>query len=267
MHKDDAKDFVPHPASFRDPDGYVFQNNGIYYRRVRTPYVATYERLMTSRCYQELVDSGLLLPHEECSELFPALPEGELVLCPEQIACMTYPHEWSFSQWRAAALCTLDVLRIALKYDLTLKDASAYNVTWHKGRAVFLDSLSFTPYIEGEPWSGYRQFCSHFLAPLALMRYTDVRCNALFLRFLDGIPLDFAATLLPTRTKFKPSLMLHIHAHASLQRRKAGSQKKVTVHISRKTITNLVESMHHAISGLKPPQVATEWSDYYNDTN
>lgn len=266
MHNKQQRAYGAHPASFRDPDGYVFEENGTFYRRVMPSYADTYALLMEGGCYKECVEKGLLVPHEDVSSRYAPL-EGERVLLPEQIPCVTYPYEWSFSQWRAAALCTLDVLRVALDHGLTLKDASAFNVTWHEGRMIFLDTLSFTPYQEGQPWAGYRQFCSHFLAPLALMRYTDVRCNALFLRYLDGIPLDLAAKLLPWRTKLFPSLGLHIHAHAALQRGKADSGKKLRVTVSRKTITNLTDSLRHAVAALMPPKVKTEWGDYYNDTN
>ncbi|NHZ48034.1 class I SAM-dependent methyltransferase [Nitratidesulfovibrio liaohensis] len=256
----------PHPASFRDPDGYVFEQNGIYYRLVSASYAATYTALMESGCYAACIEQKLLLPHEDVSVAF-ACAEGEKVLLPEQISCVSYPYEWSFSQLRSAALCTLEILQLALAHNLTLKDASAYNVTWHHGRMIFLDTLSFTVYNEGQPWAGYRQFCSHFLAPLALMHHTDMRCNSLFLRHLDGIPLDLAVKLLPWHTKLSPSLALHIHAHASLQSKNADTRKKVAVTVSKKTLSNLFESLHHLILGLKTPKVKTEWSSYYSDTN
>ena len=48
-----------------------------------------------------------------------------------------------------------------------------------------------------EPWPGYRQFCEHFLAPLALIAHRDARCGLMLRDFIDGIPLDLAAGLLP----------------------------------------------------------------------
>ena len=52
---------------------------------------------------------------------------------------------------------------------MSLKDASAYNIQFVKGRPVLIDTLSFEKYRAGRPWVAYRQFCQHFLAPLALM--------------------------------------------------------------------------------------------------
>ena len=48
-----------------------------------------------------------------------------------------------------------------------LKDASAFNVQFESSRALFIDTLSFERYVEGEPWVAYDRFCRQFLAPLA----------------------------------------------------------------------------------------------------
>src|SRR5262249_54457679 len=126
--------------------------------------------------------------------------------------------EWSFSQLQDAALLTLDVQRSALAFGMSLKDCSAYNIQFRAGQPVFIDTLSFETYREGEPWVAYRQFCQHFLAPLALMSLTDVRLNQLLRTNIDGIPLDLAHALLPWRSRLRFRLLLHIHLHARMQR-------------------------------------------------
>src|SRR5690606_2466158 len=94
---------------------------------------------------------------------------------------------------------------------------SAYNVQFVHDKAVFIDTLSFETYREGSPWVAYKQFCQHFLAPLALMSHSDIRLNRLFINFIDGIPLDIASKLLPKRTRFSLSLGLHLPLHAKQQ--------------------------------------------------
>ena len=96
---------------------------------------------------------------------------------PDRVPFFSYPYEWCFGQLQAAALLTLDIQRKALARSMSLKDASAFNVQFVDGRPVFIDSLSFESYREGSPWVAYRQFCRHFLAPLALMSQVDVRLN------------------------------------------------------------------------------------------
>ena len=54
------------------------------------------------------------------------------------------------------------------------------------GKASLIDTLSLETYREGYPWVALRQFCQHFLAPLALMSYQDVRLSQLLRSYLDG---------------------------------------------------------------------------------
>ena len=98
---------------------------------------------------------------------------------------------------------------------MRLKDASAYNVQFARGRPILIDSLSFEVADLTEPWLAYRQFCEHFLAPLALMAHRDVRCGLMLRDFIDGIPLDLAAGLLPGRTRLNLGLSAHLHLHAA----------------------------------------------------
>lgn len=62
---------------------------------------------------------------------------------------------------------------------MSLKDASAFNIQWYQGHPVLIDTLSFQSNVEGQPWVAYRQFCEHFLTPLALMSHVDVRLSKL----------------------------------------------------------------------------------------
>ena len=66
------------------------------------------------------------------------------------------------------------------------QDATAYNVQFRDGRPILIDSLSFAPLEDGAPWIAYRQFCEHFLAPLALMARRDVRLAASCARIPTG---------------------------------------------------------------------------------
>ena len=78
------------------------------------------------------------------------------------------------SSAKDAALWSLKVQQTSLEFGMTLKDSSAYNIQFCNGKPIFIDTLSFEKYREGEPWVAYRQFCQHFLGPLALMSYKDI---------------------------------------------------------------------------------------------
>ena len=120
---------------------------------------------------------------------------------------ISYPYEWAFGQLKDAALATLSVQKRALKLGMSLKDASAYNIQFVRGKPTLIDTLSFELYKEGQPWVAYRQFCQHFLAPLALMALKDVRLNQLLRVYIDGVPLDLASELLPWKTHLNFGLM------------------------------------------------------------
>lgn len=259
-----------HSASFRDPNGFVFVQNGILYRQINRAYAPHYEHLMQSGLYQKLVKAGLLIPHEEV-EVAPHQPEEAYkVIQPQAIPFISYPYEWSFGFLKAAALTTLAIQKRALKQGLWLKDASAYNIQMLDGRPVLIDTLSFETCPKGAPWVAYRQFCQHFLAPLALMAWRDIRLGQLLKVYIDGIPLDLAAQLLPLRTRFNSGLLIHIHLHASAQQRyadKAPTASQMSAKMSPEALLGLVESLEKTIQSLNWRPAGTEWGNYYEHTN
>ena len=151
---------------------------------------------------------------------------------------------------------------------MTLVDASAYNIQFHRGRPLLIDTLSLRRAVDGEPWTAYGQFCRHFLAPLALMSLKDVRLGQLLRVHLDGIPLDLASSLLPLRSRRRLSLLLHLHLHARSQKRFEGRSVKVARgKVSRQALLGLIDSLEAGIKRLHWRPSGTEWADYYADTN
>jgi len=87
--------------------------------------------------------------------------------------------------------------------------------------------------------------------------------------YIDGIPLDLASLLLPFRSKFKLSLLLHIHLHAKSQKHYADKavSNKDTGKVSRLSFMGIVDGLEAAVKSLKWQPAGTEWGDYYSDTN
>lgn len=227
--------------------------------------------MMKSGLYDALVKNHLLVIHEEVGIEYAAGDNAYRVIRPQQIPYVSYPYEWSYSQLKDAALCTLDIQRQALKFGMVLKDSSAYNIQFLEGWPIFIDTLSFDFYEEGKPWVAYKQFCQHFIAPLALMSKCDFRLSQLSRVHIDGIPIDLASQLLPWTTRFRYSLLTHIHLHASSQKRYAnlsGKAKKVQArYISKLGFEALMESIGSCVRSLKWAFTDTEWGDYYTGTN
>ena len=259
-----------HPASFRDPSGFLFTHENVLHRQVNQKYASEYERLMESGLYEQLEKIGRLVAHQEV-DIPPIKAELAFkVLQPEMIPFISYPYEWSFSQLKEAALATLAIQKRALKEGMSLKDASAYNIQFHHGKAILIDTLSFEFYKEGQPWIAYKQFCQHFLAPLALMAKTDIRLIQLLRVYIDGIPLDLASGLLPKSTKLNASIMMHIHLHAKAQVKYADEdveKKKQQKEISKQALLSLIDSLKNTIKKLEWNPEGTEWGNYYEITN
>jgi hypothetical protein len=255
-------------ASFRDPSGFLFTDNGILYRQINRAYSKDYTRLMDSGLYDKLVKANLLIPHVESDQLPVESDSAFKVIQPERVSFISYPYEWSFSQLKDAALATLFIQKRALKLDMSLKDASAYNIQFIRGKAMLIDTLSFEMYKEGQPWVAYKQFCQHFLAPLALMSYCDVRLSQLLRVYIDGVPLDLASSLLPAKAKLNFGLLTHIHIHAGAQKRYSDKAVKPLVSgMSKQAMIGLIESLENTIEKLAWKPAGTEWGDYYENTN
>ena len=254
-------------SSFRDRSGFLFYYENEIYRIINFSYKKQYEKLMNSELYQKLEEKNLIITHSEIENLDIDCDYYKIIK-PEKIPFISYPYEWSFSQLKDAALLTLRIQKAAMKYGMTLKDGSAFNIQFHNGHPIFIDTLSFEIYEEGQIWKPYKQFCQHFLAPLALISKKDVRLNLLSKIFIDGIPIDLAAKLLPKTTFGNFGLMAHIHAHAKSQKHYEDKDAKIKQKtLSKRSFEGLIESLKSSIEKMTWNEDNTEWGDYYSDTN
>jgi len=253
-------------SSFRDKSGFLFYYKNEIYRKIEFSYKNQYEHLMNSKLYKELTENDLLIDHEEVNIL--EIENSYKIIKPKKIPFISYPYEWSFSELKDAALLTLEIQKIAMKYDMTLKDASAYNVQFLNGKPIFIDTLSFEKYENGQIWKPYKQFCQHYLAPLALMSKKDSRLNLLSKIFIDGIPIDLTAMLLPKTTLGNFGLMAHIHAHAKSQGHYEDKDVKIKERtLSKRSFEGIIQSLYSSINKMTWKGGKTEWGDYYSDTN
>ena len=261
----------PHlPSSFRDPSGFLFKENGQLFRQINQIYKNDYDLLAGSGLYAKLIKKKLLIAHVEMENISPAADNCYKIIQPETVPFISYPYEWSFSQLKDAALLTLSIQKMALSFGMSLKDATAYNIQFHQGAPILIDTLSFEKYDEGSPWVAYRQFCQHFLAPLALMSKVDIRYNQLFRIYMDGIPLDLCSRALPWTSRLNLGLFTHIHLHASAQQRYSGKQVKTTAQgasMSKMSMLGLILNLENTVKKLDWKPSGTEWADYYQGTN
>ena len=215
-----------------------------------------------------------MVEHEEEPLELAAQTGAVAVLRPRRLDFISYPYEWSFSQLKDAALLTLELQSRALDAGMRLKDASAYNIQLEAGRPILIDTLSFEVAERTDPWPAYRQFCEHFLAPLALIAHRDARCGLLLRDFIDGIPLDLATTLLPGRTRLNLGLASHLHLHAGAQRRAAreaprpadSAREKPSRKVSATGQRAVLDSLRRTVEGLRWRSTG-HWAGYATATS
>lgn len=252
-----------HEASFRDPSGYMFFDGEVLRRAINPIYFKQYNELKESGFFKTLFSNEMLIPHEETS-----VSTDQIIITPEIIPFITNPYEWSFEQYKHAALHTLKIHKYALSKGFILKDASAYNITFHKGKPIFIDTLSFDFYEEGTPWRAYKQFITHFLGPLVLAKYHGTEMLKMMQTHIDGIPVQLISSLLPNRTKFSSVLYTNIHLLAKMESKHSEDYKAETkiATLSKKAQENIIESLFDFIRKLKLNE-KSEWGDYYDKTN
>lgn len=264
-------------SSFRDISGYIFCEDNIIYRCINKSYREHYDYLMSSGLYSLLISNQYLVSHNEIEDISRFnINQADVykIIKPYQLPFVSYPYEWSFTQLKEAAVLTLKIQLEALKFNMMLKDATAFNIQFHCGKPVFIDTLSFEKYEEGSVWQAYSQFCRHFLAPLSLTAYCDYRMYNLSAYFLDGIPLDYASKLLPLKTKFKIGLLMHLHLNSKISQKAesrdgGGHTADKQIYLTKQRLINLIENLLNTIQSItyNASKANSSWNGYYSFTN
>lgn len=248
-------------SSFRDPSGYVFIEDNIVKRVVNPIYFEQYNQLTSSGFYQTLFDKKYLIPHKEVSRT-----DSEIVIEASRIPFVSYPYEWSFLQYKHAALLTLKIQKLCLEHNFTLKDASAFNITFHEGKPIFIDTLSFDFYQENNPWLAYKQFIMHFLGPLVLTKYFGQDYLKTLALHLEGISLQKLSKLLPLKSYLSPTILTNIHLLAKYDKKYESDKKTVKNNLSKTSQIKLLDGLYDFIANLSVNE-NTEWDHYYNQIN
>jgi hypothetical protein len=259
-----ANDSFSHPSSYRDPSGYVILKEGIFFRQINLCFKEHFDHFISSGCYDHLVKKGLLIQHADEPGNLTGDPDYYKTIRPEQLVHISYPYEWCFDMLKDAALLTLQLVKECLSFGIILKDATPYNIQWHRGRLIFIDTLSFEKYDSSQPWIAYHQFCESFLAPLLLMHYNKVPLHELTLAYPDGIPLPVAQSLLPWKSYLSLHTYLHIHLHSKISA-KNGRKEKQKIAFSQKKLLNLISSLYMLVDSLRLKETRSTWLAYYDE--
>ena len=254
------------PASFRDPAGFVFYENGRV-RRAVTGYGLPHARAVRATgLIQRLIAAGSLLPEEEVATSLEGHPDVRLVLEHPRLPFISYPYEWPFRALQAAALLHLDIQIEALDAGVMLTDAAAYNVQFIGARPVFIDHLAFRPYRDGELWAGHRQFCEQFIHPLLLQSLFGVAFQPWYRGRLDGIAGEDVARLLRWRHRLRWNVLTNVVLPARLQRlagRRSVERRIARARLPKSGLRELLALLRRWVARLAPRGLdATTWAAY-----
>lgn len=265
---------APHPASFRDRRGRVYDVEGRILRSVMPIAAEDFEFVRATGLIDELVEARMLVA-ESLVDRSALNGQGEgarFVLEHPRLPYVSYPYEWSFAQLKAAALFHLDLQLRALGKGVALTDASAYNVQFDGPIPVFIDSLSFRRYADGEFWHGHRQFCEQFVNPLLLRSVLGVPHNAWYRGSLEGISAAEMSRILPWSSRLSWNTLTNVFIQARLQRSESSAGRALetarTGKLPRLGFEQMLIGMRRWIRGMTPRNDGkTEWQDYASDNS
>lgn len=253
-------------ASFRDPDGFVFESNGIVYRAIHKNYTETFNEIIATGLFERLIKEELLLPFTIERDITFNIPDHTIIIKPYQLKHTTYPYEWPLNQFIDAALCTLKIQEICIAYGFHLKDATPFNIQFIEGKLKLIDTLSFCR-PNNHLWEGYKQYCESFFAPLLLMTKIEKDLVRIFQIYPNGLPLQLVSKILPHRSWLNMSILFHIHLHAHSQKLHHRGEKKMSQDSSLKFNQHqdigLVSSLQSGIRAINKGNSVFNWADYY----
>jgi len=258
------------PGSFRDRYSRVCIQDGKVLRLLSPEAESAWKALRNTRLYLDATQDGRLISAQAIdSEHLRAQPQGNwsAVLEHPRIPFISYPYEWTFGMLKDAALLQLNLLRDALREDMTSKDATPYNIQWRGSQPVFIDIASLEPLREGLPWSGYRQFCELFLFPLMLQAYKQLPFQPWLRGSLEGITAEQMRSLFTLRDYLRPGVLPHVVLQARFQDRYAEHNRDMRGDLRRAGFSKVliernVSNLIKLLGGLNWGQKRSEWSDY-----
>jgi SAM-dependent methyltransferase len=153
--------------SFRDVSGRMFTWKGRSFTAISSEFSDLYSQLFDKGIVDQLIKRNLLI---ETSITDHQVDGYEIVLEHKKIPFITYPFEWPREMLKRASLLEID-LEIALaEFDLTLKDASSYNVLFDGTKPYHFNICSIQKYNdESKFFQAYENYYASCILPIKAM--------------------------------------------------------------------------------------------------
>ena len=254
------------PSSFRDDAGQIFNFKNRIFRSIKNDYIENYNFIKNQDIYQKLINKNLLINSWEAKDqdlISQNFDDVNKFLEHEKLENWTYPYEWTFSQLKKAAIFHLDFQLFLLEENISLKDASAYNIQFKNNKPIFIDILSLQKLDKNTPWQGHKQFCEEFLNPLVFSSYFNLPFNEIYKGNLNGISNRQIINLLGYKIFFSFSLLINVYFTESLSS-KSGKSKKKKERSYKQSQYFLINNLKKFIKKLKYKKNKSTWSNYSN---
>jgi ribosomal protein L11 methylase PrmA len=255
--------------SFRDPAGYITHDmSGKIYRIVTNYGKENFDFVEKAGLYKDLTKNEKLILHtKEDIKKFNILNNVAYILSHPTINFISYPYEWSFEQLRDAALLHLDIHIQSLAKNITLSDASAYNIQFIGNKPIFIDTLSFIKYEEGMFWKGQRQFIEQFITPLLLWSKSGIHYNDWYRGAQNGIPAKDLNKILPIRKKLSLAYFNFISLPCFFDKKSSNNTQQIKGKLPKTALVMILKQLQSWVINLKNSQEKTIWKNYTTQRN
>ena len=247
-------------GTFRDPEGRLYRDGDRILREIYPQSAASALAWIRSPLARRWMEQRRMSPTQILASESgqPALLEHELIFF------VSYPWEWTPSQWMDAASLTLDLCEEAVENGYILKDATPLNILFSGPRPIFVDVLSFEQRDPQSPlWMAYAQFVRTFLLPLCAYVNLDWPLAATVQRRDGYEPADLAPFLPlvgrwrhPLRALVTLPLLLEKKAHSGVR------GPRVSEELSAFVVRRLLRSTRKLLHSLAPSVRPSRWSGY-----
>ena len=243
--------------SFRDPLSEVYIDNNKIIRKIKKQDFQSINDLFEKNFYKNMIQKNWV------QKSYIIDKEDFIEMSHDKIENFTEVTEMSSYQLYLSGMQTLNIAIESLKNDYMLKDASAWNMVFSKGKPLFLDVASFEKWDKQKTWLGYGQFIRHYIIPLILNKELKIPTSKLFLLYRDGVYPRDARNKLGIRI-FKSFIYLeYIYAPTILKSTKIVRKKenKVNHDINKRILLAILERLKKKLISLEPKS-SSFWTNY-----
>lgn len=266
-------------VSFRDPAGSLFKYKNKIFRFINPSYENELNETLTSENIKKLVEEGDISAFKELKkdeiqnlikdEIFQNVFEkfkSNIILEHKVIGFANYPYEWSATQLFDSASLTLNLFEKVIDENLSLKDATPYNIIFENAKKpVFVDLLSFEKKDPKNPiWLAYSQFVKTFLLPLFMNKFGKMPIHKVFLSNIDGLEIDDCLKHTSIFNPISYSLIKLPHFLSKFAKEKHYQTKKMqNPDLAKFILKRLIKKTKKRLNSLKPKtNITSSWSEY-----